>query len=304
MHSKLWFDNVSTTFDLFLTIVFMNILQSIILGIIQGLTEFLPVSSSGHLELFRILLKWPTEQLAFDVVVHLGTLGAILLYFRKEVVYLFKTGIKAGRKILANPTVLGNIENFNGDRLPVLIIMGTIPVGIAAIMLGDQLSTASTNPYVIGAMLIIVGLLMWFVDKRFEVKKRIANIDFFDGLMIGASQALALIKGVSRSGATITTGRFLGYSLSDTAKYSFLLSIPAIAMAGVYEILKLIGNPGEVDWLVMLSGFVTSFACGYLSIKIFLGLLEKVGLKPFMIYRVALGVVVIVAAIVMNILNK
>lgn len=283
----------------------MEIIKAIILGIVQGLTEFIPVSSSGHLELFRMFLNWEMKnQLAFDVMVHMGTLGAVILYFNKEVKYLVQTTIKIGKRVFDDPSLLKNIESFGADRLPIILILGTIPAGIAALMLGNQLDKASDSPYVIGAMLIIIGGLMWFVDKQFQVKKQLSKVDYYDGLMIGAAQALALIKGVSRSGATITTGRFLGYSLADSAKFSFLLGIPIIGLAGIYEFFQLIGNPSAVNWPVMIAGFVTSFVSGYFAIKIFLNLLNKVGIKPFVIYRVALGAIVIVTAIAMQVFSK
>ncbi len=283
----------------------MEIIKALVLGIVQGLTEFLPVSSSGHLELFRLILKWEMEnQLAFDVMVHMGTLGAVILYFWREVKYLIQTTIKIGKRIFDDPSLLKNIESFGADRLPIILILGTIPAGIAALVLGSQLDEASSSPYVIGAMLIVVGGIMWFVDKQFQVKKQLSKVDYYDGLMIGAAQALALIKGVSRSGATITTGKFLGYSLSDSARFSFLLGIPIIGLAGVYEMLQLIGNPAAVNWPVMVIGFVTSFVSGYFAIKMFLQLLNKVGIKPFVIYRVALGAIVIVTAIAMQMFTK
>lgn len=288
----------------FVATLLMEIIKAIILGIVQGLTEFIPVSSSGHLELFRLIFGWETEnQLAFDVMVHMGTLGAIILFFWKEVQYLAQTTVKITRRIIDDPSLIKNVERFGADRLPVILILGTIPVGLAGIMLGDQLADASGSPYVIGTMLILVGGLMWFVDKRFKVKKALSKVDYYDGLMIGASQALALIKGTSRSGITMTTGRFLGYSLADAAKFSFLLGIPSIGAAGAYKILQLIGNPGEADWLIMTVGFITSFVSGYFAIRLFMNLLNKVGIKPFVIYRVALGAIVIVTAIVMQVFS-
>jgi len=178
----------------------MTIIQSVVLGLIQGITEFLPVSSSGHLVLVPYILDWPQQSLAFDVMVHMGTLGAIALYFQKEIKYLAKTSVTVTKRIIADPQILLNIDNFNGDRLPVILLIGTVPVGIAGLVLGDKLADRSESPLVIAAMLILVGLLMWFIDKRSKPIKKLANVDFYDALMVGASQALALIKGTSRSG--------------------------------------------------------------------------------------------------------
>jgi len=283
----------------------MKLLYAVILGLIQGLTEFIPVSSSGHLALFEMIFKVNLEnQLAFDVMVHMGTLFAIIIYFKKEVKYLVQTSIKVLQRILDEPGILKEIDKFGSDRLPVLLVLGTIPFGVAGIVLGEQLHRASNSPIIIGVMLILVGIVMWFIDKATQVKKNIANIDYYDGLMIGSSQALALIKGTSRSGVTIATGRLLGYSLTDSAKFSFLLGIPSIGMSGVYAILRLIGNPNSVDWSIMIIGFITSFISGLFAIKILLKLLSKVGITPFVIYRVAFGTLIIVTTIVLTLLNR
>lgn len=276
----------------------MTIIQSIVLGIVQGLTEFIPVSSSGHLVLIPFFFNWPQQSITFDVMVHLGTLGAVLVYFRKEVAYLVKTTIKVLQRIIAKPDILLNIDNFNGDRLPVLMVIATIPVGIAGLMFGNRLSEATSSPYIVAAMLIIVGLVMWFVEKRFRVKKTLAEIDFYDALMIGASQALAMVRGVSRSGATMITGKVLGFSNKDAAKFSFLLSIVTIGLAGLLETFKLLTGGIGFEWLPGIIGFGTSFVSGFFAIKLFMGLLEKFGFKPFVIYRVLLGIAVIVIAII------
>lgn len=282
----------------------MTIIQSIVLGLIQGITEFLPVSSSGHLVLIPYLLKWPQQSLAFDVVVHIGTLGAIVIYFQKEVKYLAKTTVTVTKRIISDPQILLNIDNFNGDRLPVILLIGTVPVAIAGLVLGDKLASKSASPLVIAVMLILVGLLMWFVDKRSKPIKKLANIDFYDALIVGASQALALIKGTSRSGITITAGRHVGYSMKDAAKLSFLLSIPAIGLAGAYKLFQLIGNPNEIEFFPMLIGFVTSFASGYAAIKLLFKILEKKGIKPFVYYRIALGTIIIITYTISTIISK
>jgi len=282
----------------------MSIIQSIILGLIQGITEFLPVSSSGHLVLIPYLLSWPQQSLAFDVMVHMGTLGAILLYFQKEVKYLAKTSVTVTKRIISDPQILLNIDNFNGDRLPVILLIGTVPVAIAGLVLGDKLADKSESPLVIAAMLILVGLLMWFIDKRSKPIKKLANIDFYDALMVGASQALALIKGTSRSGITIAAGRHVGYSIKDAAKLSFLLSIPAVGLAGAYKLFQLIGNPNEIEFFPMLIGLLTSFGSGYFAIRFLFGILEKKGIKPFIYYRIALGTIIIIAYTASSIISK
>lgn len=282
----------------------MTIIQSIVLGVIQGVTEFLPISSSGHLVIIPYILNWPQQSLSFDVMVHIGTLGAVVLYFQKEVKYLAHTAVKVTKRILSNPQILLSIENFNGDRLPVILAIGTLPVGVAGIVLGDRLAERSESPLVIATMLILVGLLMLFVSNRAKPVKKLANINFYDALVVGASQALSLIKGTSRSGITITAGEFIGYTLKDAARLSFLLSIPAVGLAGAYKLFQLIGNPNEIEFLPMTIGLVTSFISGYAAIKFLFETLEKKGLKPFIYYRIALGGIIIITYIVSSIISK
>lgn len=278
----------------------MTIIQSIVLGIIQGITEFLPVSSSGHLVLVPFIFDWPQQSLAFDTTVHLGTLLAVILYFKTEVIYIAKTSGTVARKILDKPTLLMDIENFNGDRLPVLLVIGTIPVAIAGLLFGDRISTATSSPYIVSAVLIIFGLIMWYVDEKFDAKKKLSQVDFFDSIMVGAMQALALIRGTSRSGATITAGRYLGFSRTGAAKFSFLLSIPAVLLAGGYKLFQLAVTPASIEVVPMIIGFATSFVSGYVAIKFLMGLLQRRGLKPFVLYRVVLGIAILLIATLKN----
>lgn len=275
----------------------MSILQSIILGLIQGVTEFLPISSSGHLAIIPYFFDWPEQTITFDVTLHLGTLLALVISFRKELMYLVKTTVTVIRKISQDPENLLQLEKFNGDRLPLLIIISTIPIGIAGLIFGERVSEISKSPFVVSGALIFFGLVMWFVDRRYKVAKKLSNIDFYDSLMIGGAQVLSLIRGTSRSAVTITMGRFLGFSRSEAAKFSFLLSVPTIAVASVFSLIQLVSAPRSFEILPALIGFITSFTTGFFAIKILLKLIDRFGLAPFVIYRITLGAVIIILAL-------
>lgn len=272
----------------------MSTVQSIILGIIQGITEFLPVSSSGHLTIIPYFFDWPKQTVAFDVMLHLGTLAALIVSFRKELAYLVQTTAKVISKISKDPEKLLQLEKFNGDRLPLLLIIATVPIGIAGLIFGERVSEVSKSPFIVSGALIIFGLIVWIVDKKYKTAKKLSNIDFYDSLMIGGAQVLSLIRGTSRSAATITMGRFLGFSRADSTKFSFLLSIPTIGIAGIFNVIQLLGAPGSFEILPAIIGFTASFITGLLAIKLLLKWIDRFGLAPFVIYRIILGVMIII----------
>ncbi len=260
----------------------MTTLEIIVLAIIQGLTEFLPVSSSAHLILPSQLLGWTDQGLAFDVAVHVGTLLAVLLYFRQDVGQLFVAWI-ASLKGQQTPN----------STLAWCIIIGTIPAGLAGLLLKDYIEVYARSISVIAATTILFGLLLGYADTTAKQVKVIEQITFKNALVIGLAQAIALIPGTSRSGITMTAGLMLGLSRQAAARFSFLLSIPIIVLAGGYNGLKLATSGEAVAWDALMLGIVLSFISAYACIHYFLIWLEKVGMKPFVIYRLILGVVLI-----------
>ena len=256
----------------------MSTLEAIILALIQGFTEFLPISSSAHLILPSQLFGWEDQGLAFDVAVHVGTLVAVVLYFRKEV-----------GELLVNWVASLRGHHNAHSRLAWLIIWGTIPARLAGLLGGDLIENFGRSALVIATSTVVFGLLLWFADARATQTQQLEQLSLKQVLVIGAAQALALIPGTSRSGITMTAGMMLGLTKTDAARFSFLLSIPIIVMAGGYQGLKLVQQPEAVAWLPVLLGMVTSFVAAYICIHVFLQVISRMGMLPFVIYRLALG---------------
>lgn len=252
-----------------------------LLSLIQGLTEFLPISSSAHLVLFPLLIDHPDQGLAFDVAIHLGTLVAVIFYFRKQVVRLW-----FGFWRSFNP----KYRNQHFSRLAWQIILATIPVVIAGAFLHNQVESIARNPIVIAYASILFGLLLLFSDLLAARRKTHQKTSFSNTLVIGLFQVLALIPGTSRSGITLTGGLLMGLSRQKAATFSFLLAIPTILLAGGYESLKLVQDSANVSWYYFLLGFIISAITAFWCIHFFLKIINKMGLMPFVIYRLALGV--------------
>lgn len=262
----------------------MEIFQIIALALVQGLTEFLPVSSSAHLILVPVLTNWEDQGLAFDVAVHVGTLAAVVYYFRREVGNMFVSwfGSLATRKLDSNA------------KLAWAVIFGTIPAGLVGLLAKDFIEENLRSPLVIAATTIVFGLLLGWADYRGRRQRTEYELNWKDVLAIGASQALALIPGTSRSGITMTAALLMGFTREAAARYSFLLSIPLIFLAGGFLTLDLIGSADPVDWTALALGVVLSAISAYLCIHVFLKLLERMGMMPFVFYRLALGVFLLV----------
>ncbi len=259
----------------------MDIFQAIALAILQGLTEFLPISSSAHLILLPALVGWEDQGLAFDVAVHVGTLAAVIVFYRKILVKIIKAW--AG-------SLVG--KGFNEDaKLAWYVGFGTIPVGLVGISLTDEMQEALRNPLIIAAATVVFALLLWWAEKRAKEERK--KVTLIDALLVGLFQAIALIPGASRSGITITAGLLLGLKREHAAMFSFLLSIPVIALAGGLKTIELYQSDIVVVWDFMLIGILVSAIVAYLSIAWFLKLLNKIGMFPFVIYRLILGVVLI-----------
>ena len=256
----------------------MDIIQAIALALLQGLTEFLPISSSAHLILLPVLFGWEDQGLAFDVAVHVGTLAAVVAFYRKDLVQIITAW---------SHSVVG--KGMTDDaRLAWYVVLGTIPVGLVGITLPDVVETVLRSPLVIAAATLVFAFLLWFAEKR--AKEVRSTITLLDAVIIGLFQAIALIPGTSRSGITITAGLMTGLRREHAARFSFLLSIPVIALAGMVKGLELYKTAEPVQWDLILIGTSLSAVVAYLSIGWFLKLLSKVGMMPFVYYRLLLGI--------------
>lgn len=256
----------------------MDWIQTIVLALVQGLTEFLPISSSAHLILVPELLGWPDQGLAFDVAVHVGTLGAVLAYFYRDVLAILRGWFG---------TLTGHWST--EGKLGWLVIAGTIPVGLAGLLGKDFIEAYLRSPIVIAWATIGFGILLGLADRVGKKIRTGDSLNWRDALLIGGSQALALIPGTSRSGITITTGLFLGLTPQAAARFSFLLSIPLIVLAGGLETKALLDSGNATLTLHAAVGALLAGVSAYLSIHFFLKLLARIGMLPFVIYRLILG---------------
>lgn len=261
----------------------MDTLHAVWLALLQGLTEFLPISSSGHLILLPSFLGWPDQGLAFDVAVHVGTLTAVLAYFRQDLQKLTRSwlGSLLTRKLDEH------------SRLAWGVLLGTIPVGLAGLVMSDVVSTALRDPMVIAATTIGFGLLLGAADSLGKRSRDEHSLTLKDVMLIGVAQAVALVPGTSRSGITMTAGLLLGLTREAAARFSFLLSIPVIVLAGALEAMELLRSPVAVDWNAIFLGTAVSAVSAYLCIHFFLKLVGRVGMWPFAIYRLLLGAAII-----------
>jgi len=261
----------------------MDFIQAFWLAVVQGLTEFLPISSSAHLILPSAILGWQDQGLAFDVAVHVGSLIAVLAYFKNDVIKLIQSWVGS--------TFLGRGSNAE-SQMAWFIIMATVPAALVGLIAGGFIELHLRSIAVIATTTIIFGLLLGWVDWRVRGTKTLQNLTWKSALMIGLAQALALIPGTSRSGITITAALALGYDRNSAARFSFLLAIPIISLSGGYQALQLMAET-SVPWLEIVFGTVVSGVTAYLCIHYFLRLVDKIGMLPFVIYRLILGVVLI-----------
>lgn len=250
-----------------------------ILSVVQGITEFLPVSSSAHLILLPKLFGWEDQGLAFDVAVHLGTLLAIFAYFRKDLVKMISDFLNSFRGKPLSPDA----------KLLWAIGFGTIPVGLAGLIFKDSVETTLRSPFVIAFTTIGFGILLLFADKLGRRLRNEEQMNWKDVFFIGCGQALALIPGTSRSGITLTAGLARGLTRESAARFSFLLSIPVIFLAGIFEILSVVKQNVIIPWPILIFGVGVSAITGFFCIDMFIKLLNKMGVMPFVIYRVLLG---------------
>lgn len=258
----------------------MDLWFAALLGVVQGLTEFIPVSSTGHLRIAPELLGQPDPGAAFSAVIQLGTLLAVIGYFARDFFVTMPRAFFTDR------------SSYEG-RLPIYIALGTVPIVIAGLTLKDFVTGDARSLYVVASMLIAVGVI-FFVAEYAGTKERLASsITLFDAMLIGLAQTCALVPGVSRSGATIAMALFLGLRRDDAAKFSFLLGVPAIAGAGIFEVKDAMSQLGQDAWLPLLVGTTTAAISGYLSIAWLLRFLGKRSIASFGAYRIVLGVVIL-----------
>ncbi|MTB27818.1 MAG: undecaprenyl-diphosphate phosphatase [Actinobacteria bacterium] len=258
----------------------MTWFEAIVLGIVQGLTEFLPVSSTAHVLIVSQLFGWQDPGAAFSAVTQIGTEVAVLVYFRNDI----KRIIMIWFASLRDPSLRSHLD----ARMGWYIIIGTIPISVLGLVFSSQIETAARNLWLVAAMLIIFGLVLGFADALGARQRDLTELNRRDGLLFGLGQALALIPGVSRSGATISTGLALGYTRESAARYAFLLAIPAVLASGFYEMTK-IGKDTNTAWGPTLLATVIAFFVGIAVISWLLRYVTTKSYKPFVIYRVVLG---------------
>lgn len=269
----------------------MPIYQAVVLAVIQALTEFLPISSSAHLELAPWLLGWKDPGLAFDVALHAGTLIAIIIYFFRDWLQIIAEGF--GMRFGSDPEIKHN------PKLLWLLVIGTIPIGITGLAFGHKAEHEwPSNHYLIGSMLIGIGVLMWIAERYARAGKNIGEVSTADAGVIGVAQALAVVPGTSRSGITITAGLFRDLDNATAARYSFLLSAPAILAAVVkkaWDVHKQGGIPHDMQ-APFIIGILVAAILGAFVIAFFLRYLRRNSLIPFACYRIVLGIIVIALA--------
>jgi undecaprenyl-diphosphatase len=255
--------------------------QAIVLALVQGLTEFLPVSSSAHLLFPSLLFDWPDQGLAFDVAVHVGTLSAVLLYYRADLLRMAQSWFKS----------LAGAPASDDSRMVWYLALATVPAGLAGLLGGDFIEEHLRTLPVLATTTLVFGLLLGVADRRIGPSSAGRPLGLVIALIVGFSQALALVPGVSRSGVTMTAALLLGMGRQASARFSFLLSIPIIASAGMLKVWELVSGDTIVDWFTMSLGVAVSGVSAYICIAAFLRLLDKVGFMPFVYYRIGLAAV-------------
>jgi undecaprenyl-diphosphatase len=263
----------------------MDLWQLIVLAIIQGLTEFLPISSSAHLILLPKLTGWEDQGLAFDVTVHVGTLIAVLAYFRNDLLLITRAWLVSLRERRQTPE----------SRLGWGVLVATIPVGLVGLLFSSEVENYLRSPTVIAIATIVFGILLWWADRRGARRHDEYALRMTGILLIGVAQAISIIPGTSRSGITLTAGLMLGLTRQAAARFSFLLSIPVIVLAGGWEAVKVARLGAPVSWMEMIVGAVVAGVVAYWTIHFFIRLLDRIGMVPFVAYRIVLGIVLLFA---------
>jgi undecaprenyl-diphosphatase len=261
----------------------MDLLQVILLAIIQGITEFLPISSSGHLILTPHFFGWPDQGLAFDAAIHVGTLAAIVLYFRRQL----------GQMASAWVGSVLRKERTPDSRLAWAVLWGTIPVGLVGLLFNDYIEENFRNPLLVAGTLAFFGILLWVADRLGSRNRDEYSIGWRDVALIGTAQAMALVPGTSRSGITMTAGLSLGLTREAAARFSFLLAVPGTLLAAFYEIWKMANAPVAIDWTAVSIGVVVAALSGLVCIHFLLRFIQRIGMAPFAIYRLLLAAIIV-----------
>lgn len=259
----------------------MSFLEAVVLGLVQGLTEFLPVSSTAHLRIIPALLGWEDPGAAYSAVIQLGTVAAVLLYFAKDLRALVAAFVKG----LVTRQPFGTLES----RLAWYVGLGTLPIGVLGLLFKKSVETSLRSLYVISASLIVLALVLFVVERVAKHSRTLDGMTMKDGVVVGLWQALALIPGSSRSGTTLTGALSLGFTRAEAARYSFLLSIPATSLAGFFELKHLLQATESPPVTMLVVGTVVSFFTGLLAIWGLLRLLRTRSTLVFVVYRIALG---------------
>jgi undecaprenyl-diphosphatase len=258
-----------------------DLLKAVVLGIIQGLTEFLPISSSAHLRIFPELFGWGDPGAAFTAVIQIGTELAVLIYFRKDIWRIGSAWVRS----LFQPEYRGTLDS----RMGWYIIVGSLPIVVLGVLLKDVIERDFRNLWIIGTTLIVLGVVLGIADRVGRTDRPIAKITLKDAALMGAAQALALIPGVSRSGATISMGRFLGFDREAATRFAFLLAIPAVVGAGLFELKEIPNGHNDFGWGPTITATVVSFVVGYAAIAWLLRYVSTRSYTPFVVYRILLG---------------
>lgn len=267
----------------------MSWFEAMVLGIVQGLTEFLPISSTGHLRIVPALVGWEDPGAYFTAVIQIGTVLAVVIYFWKDLVSITTTWLRSLRR----PELRGELD----ARMGWYVIVATIPISILGLAFSSQIESGARNLYLIGSALIVLGLILGAADRFGRRVREFASVRMPDAIAIGFAQALALIPGVSRSGSTITMGLFLGMTREVAARFSFLLSVPAIVLSGGYGLLEILTSDEETVGtgpIIIATAF--AFVSGYAAIAFLLRWLTSHTTGIFVVYRIALGILVICLA--------
>lgn len=260
----------------------MDLIQIVLLSLVQGITEFLPISSSAHLILVNRWFGYADEGLVFDVAAHLGSLCAVIVYFRDDL------------KRLLTGEMLASLDGAEGHRVLLWLVLATLPIAIIGMSFADVIETHLRSTLVIAVATIVFGLALGIADRRHD---RRSQLTLGTALLMGAAQCLALIPGASRAGVTITAGRFCGLARTQAARFSFLMAIPAVGAAGAFGLREMLEDRAGIHWGEFALAVSVSGLAAYACIALFLKLIDRIGMLPFVVYRLALGAVLLAVAV-------
>ena len=268
----------------------MDALQAIVLGIVQGLTEFLPISSSAHLRIVSAFFGWDDPGAAYTAVTQIGTEAAVLIYFRKDLWAILSTWLRA----LRDPS----LRDDPNTKMGWFIIVATIPIGLIGFAMKDHIESGARDLYLIGTTLIVFALVLHWADRRARLERETDDLSTRDGILIGLAQSLSLVPGVSRSGATMSAGLLLGLTREAAARFAFLIAVPAVLASGLFELFSIAtgDSPGEESVGAIAISTVIAFVVGYAAIAWLLRYISSHTLTVFVVYRIALGALVLILA--------